>query len=198
MAVSASSVTVVRTRRASSSHSPPDAVALTPQSSGTIASSSDGVDLSRPHSRRDRVRRRRADLQPASRRAGCCRRSACATIEPTRGSTVPMPHRRCRQRRRRPRPSTLNVLEPELVERGGLVEPEVEAPPASLRERLAKARSALVGAFSGILARSTITDETLDDLEEALLKADVGVTVADGLLEPLPSACRREGDRRAR
>ena len=77
-----------------------------------------------------------------------------------------------------------DVLEPELVE-PELLEPEVEAPPASLRERLAKARLALVGAFSGILARSTITDETFDDLEEALLKADVGVTVADGLLEPL-------------
>jgi fused signal recognition particle receptor len=77
-----------------------------------------------------------------------------------------------------------DVLEPEIVE-PDLVEPEVEPVPATLRDRLAKARSALVGAFTGILARPTITAETWEDLEEALIKADVGVSVADGLLESL-------------
>ena len=45
-----------------------------------------------------------------------------------------------------------------------------------------KARSALTGAFLGIRGRRGITDETWDDLEEALLRADVGVRVTDELL----------------
>ena len=68
----------------------------------------------------------------------------------------------------------------------------VEAPiapvpvkPASLRERLSKARSAFTGAFAGVLGRSTITDETWDDLEEALLRADVGLGVTESLLDDL-------------
>ncbi|MBA3398707.1 MAG: signal recognition particle-docking protein FtsY, partial [Acidimicrobiia bacterium] len=66
-----------------------------------------------------------------------------------------------------------------------LVEPDVvEAPPepATLRQRLTKARSAFTGAFAGIRGRRAIDDETWDDLEEALLRADVGVTVSDELL----------------
>ena len=57
--------------------------------------------------------------------------------------------------------------------------------PASLRDRMAKARSAFTGAFVGVLGRSAITDETWDDLEEALLRADVGVAVTDALLDDL-------------
>ena len=65
------------------------------------------------------------------------------------------------------------------------LEPEVVAPPATLRERMAKARAALAGAFAGVLGRTGITDETWDDLEEALLRADVGVQVTDALLDDL-------------
>jgi fused signal recognition particle receptor len=57
--------------------------------------------------------------------------------------------------------------------------------PASLRERMAKARSSFTGAFAGVLGRSAITDETWDDLEDALLRADVGVTVTHALLDDL-------------
>lgn len=69
-------------------------------------------------------------------------------------------------------------------------EPVVEAPPepakpASLRDRLAKARSAFSGAFAGVLGRSAITDETWDELEEALLRADVGIGVTESLLDDL-------------
>lgn len=78
------------------------------------------------------------------------------------------------------------VVEPETVE-PETVEPEVVEPvkPASLRDRLAKARSAFSGAFAGVLGRSAITDETWDELEEALLRADVGLSVTDALLEDL-------------
>ncbi|MEO6124796.1 MAG: signal recognition particle-docking protein FtsY [Ilumatobacteraceae bacterium] len=53
------------------------------------------------------------------------------------------------------------------------------------RDRMAKSRAAFVGAFSGVRGRKGITDETWDDLEEALLKADVGVHVTDALLSDL-------------
>jgi fused signal recognition particle receptor len=62
---------------------------------------------------------------------------------------------------------------------------EVAAP--SFRDRMAKARSALAGTLLGIRGRRGITDETWDDLEEALLKADVGVRVTDELLGGLRS-----------
>ena len=62
---------------------------------------------------------------------------------------------------------------------------EAVAPPASLRDRMRRARSALTGAFTGIIGRGAITDETWDDLEEALLRADVGIGVTTGLLDGL-------------
>ncbi len=70
--------------------------------------------------------------------------------------------------------------EPELVE----LEPEPVAP-ASLRDRLAKARLAFTGAFAGVLGRSGITEESFEDLEEALLRADVGVGVTTQLIDGL-------------
>lgn len=50
------------------------------------------------------------------------------------------------------------------------------------RDRMAKSRAALAGAFSGIRGRSGIDADTWDELEEALLRADVGVRVTDELL----------------
>jgi fused signal recognition particle receptor len=72
--------------------------------------------------------------------------------------------------------------EPVVIEEGPVVEP---VRPASLRDRMAKARSAFTGAFAGVLGRSAITDETWDELEEALLRADVGVSVTDALIDDL-------------
>jgi fused signal recognition particle receptor len=59
----------------------------------------------------------------------------------------------------------------------------VERP--SFRARMSKARAALAGTLLGIRGRSGITDETWDDLEEALLRADVGVRVTGDLLDGL-------------
>jgi fused signal recognition particle receptor len=53
------------------------------------------------------------------------------------------------------------------------------------RDRVAKARAALAGAFGGIRSRGQIDDDTWDDLEEALLRADVGVRTTDALLSDL-------------
>ena len=70
------------------------------------------------------------------------------------------------------------VIELEVVE----VEP---VKPASLRDRLSKARLAFTGAFAGVLGRTTITEESFEDLEEALLRADVGVGVTTELIDGL-------------
>jgi fused signal recognition particle receptor len=65
-----------------------------------------------------------------------------------------------------------------LVEPGELVRPR-------FRDRLAKAQAAFAGAFLGVRGRSGITQDSWDDLEEALLRADVGVGVTDALLGAL-------------
>ncbi len=65
--------------------------------------------------------------------------------------------------------------------------PAVAAPleRPTFRSRMSKARGALTGALLGVRSRSGITADTWDDLEEALLRADVGVGVTDALLDPL-------------
>jgi len=71
--------------------------------------------------------------------------------------------------------------------------PVTEAPAAEalvierprFRDRLGKARAALATALTGVRARRSIDDETWDDLEEALLRADVGVKVTMDLLDEL-------------
>ncbi len=85
-----------------------------------------------------------------------------------------------------PKAPDVEVAEPEVEDADAVlvVEPE-PVKPASLRQRLAKARAAFAGAFSGVLGRGTINDETFMDLEEALLRADVGLGVTEALLADL-------------
>jgi fused signal recognition particle receptor len=74
-------------------------------------------------------------------------------------------------------------------------EPEViEAPPERprLRDRLEKARTLLSGYVASVLARPTIDDETWDDLEEALVRADVGAGLAAALLDDLRTRVKAE------
>ncbi len=97
-----------------------------------------------------------------------------------------------------PRPEVIAPpKEPEVV---APPEPEVVAPPEavapvkpSFRDRLAKARSAFSGAFGSVLARSKIDDDTWDDLEEALLRADVGVRPTTELLDAVRARVKDEG-----
>ena len=77
------------------------------------------------------------------------------------------------------------VIGPEVIG-PEVIEPEVIERP-TFRARMGKARGALTGAFLGIRGRAGITAETWDDLEEALLRADVGVRVTDELLTGLRS-----------
>lgn len=58
------------------------------------------------------------------------------------------------------------------------------AEPRDIRDGVSRVRSLLSGAFAGVRVRG-IGDDVWNDLEEALLRADVGVHVADTLLAPL-------------
>jgi fused signal recognition particle receptor len=59
-----------------------------------------------------------------------------------------------------------------------------EGPP-SFRERLGKARGLLSGVVGSIRERGALQASTWDELEEALLRADVGVTTTEALLADL-------------
>ncbi|PIE32777.1 MAG: signal recognition particle-docking protein FtsY [Ilumatobacter coccineus] len=84
-----------------------------------------------------------------------------------------------------PRPSELAVPDTPVVAADEDEVVDEPAPPASLRDRLGRARSAFSQAIGKVLGRSAITPETWDDLEEALLRADVGLAVSDELLDGL-------------
>jgi fused signal recognition particle receptor len=76
------------------------------------------------------------------------------------------------------------VVETPVVETAVVDAAVVEAP-APPKSRWGKTALSLAGVFGGVRARGGITNETWDDLEEALLKADVGIGVTDSLLNSL-------------
>src|SRR5438270_6763581 len=129
------------------------------------------------------------------------RRRARPGLEP--GPTTAPPRARPAEA---PRPTT-PVLTPEeaaaeaeavLEEAGAIVEEAVEpvAPPPvkpRFRDRLGKARSLFAGYVGSVLSRSTIDDETWDELEEALVRADVGVAATTALLDDLRERVKSEG-----
>jgi len=63
--------------------------------------------------------------------------------------------------------------------------------PPSFRDRLARARGVFSAATTGVLRRSAIDQSTWDDLEEAMLRADLGVKVCTALLDPLRERVKR-------
>jgi fused signal recognition particle receptor len=80
--------------------------------------------------------------------------------------------------------------------------PSVEAPPAeeapvappvrpSFRDRLAKARGAL-GGYLGSIRSHRVDNETWDELEEALIRADVGVGATQRILDDLRTTAKDE------
>ena len=76
------------------------------------------------------------------------------------------------------------VVQAEVVQAEVVETPVVETP-APPKSRWGKTALSLAGVFGGVRARGGITSETWDDLEEALLKADVGIGVTDELLNSL-------------
>jgi fused signal recognition particle receptor len=87
-------------------------------------------------------------------------------------------------------------IEPAEPEPEAAPEPEPEIAPAAkprFRDRLGKARSLLGGYVASLLSRSTIDDETWDELEEALIRADMGVGATQALLDDLKTRVKAEG-----
>ena len=87
------------------------------------------------------------------------------------------------------------VPEPEPVpEPAPVPEPEPEAPRprATFRDRLGRARSAMSGYVGSIRTRGKIDAQTWDDLEEALIRADVGVQVTGVILDQLRATVAAE------
>jgi fused signal recognition particle receptor len=71
-------------------------------------------------------------------------------------------------------------------------EPEVLEKPR-FRDRLGKARSLLASQLAGLRGRSKLDREAWDELEEALVLADVGILTTEALLQDLKQRARAEG-----
>ena len=82
-----------------------------------------------------------------------------------------------------------SVVEPPVVA-ATVVEPPVEVD-RSLRSRLGKARGVFAAATATVRGRGGVDDATWDDLEEAMLRADLGVRVVTELLEPLRAKAKK-------
>ena len=69
------------------------------------------------------------------------------------------------------------------------VPPRAEPVKPRFRDRIGKARAL----FAGFLSRTEIDDETWEDLEEAMIRADVGVTFTTTVLDELRAEVKAEG-----
>ncbi|MFP5320479.1 MAG: signal recognition particle-docking protein FtsY [Acidimicrobiia bacterium] len=63
----------------------------------------------------------------------------------------------------------------------------------TFRDRLTKARSTFSAYLGSMLSRSDITEETWEELEEALIRADVGVGLTTRLLDDLRATVKEQG-----
>ncbi|MEA2702065.1 MAG: fused signal recognition particle receptor [Actinomycetota bacterium] len=74
-------------------------------------------------------------------------------------------------------------------------EPEPPAEPVRprFRDRLGKARGLFGGLLGSVRTRTKIDEETWDELEEALIRADVGVAATTALLDQLRARVKSEG-----
>jgi fused signal recognition particle receptor len=72
---------------------------------------------------------------------------------------------------------------------------EAPAPPVKprFRDRLGKARGAVSGYLGSVLSREKVDAQTWEDLEEALVVADVGITATTDILERLRATVDAEG-----
>jgi fused signal recognition particle receptor len=82
-----------------------------------------------------------------------------------------------------PDAETVAEIEAALAEAEARVVEEAVKP--RFRDRLGKARGLFAGYFGSILSRSTIDADTWDDLEEAMLRADVGIGLTTQVLDDL-------------
>jgi fused signal recognition particle receptor len=73
---------------------------------------------------------------------------------------------------------------------GEIVVVEPSAAPPKLRERMAKTRGPFSGYLRALRARGSVDESSWEELEEALLRADVGVSTATTLLDDLRDRVR--------
>ncbi len=95
-------------------------------------------------------------------------------------------------------PPAVVVEEPPVVEEAPVeevapVEEEVLEAPPRFRDRLGRARSLFGGYLASVRSRERIDESTWEELEEALILADVGASVAANLLDDLRGRVKREG-----
>ena len=86
-----------------------------------------------------------------------------------------------------------NIALAEEAERTDELERAEEAVKPTFRDRLSRARSTFSGYMGSILSRSAIDDETWDELEEALIRADVGIGPATELLDAVRATVKERG-----
>ena len=98
-----------------------------------------------------------------------------ALDEPSSGVAVVVPDE----------PDAETVAEIEEVLEQAVEEVQLEAVKPRFRDRLTKARSTISGYLGSVLSRSGIDDETWEELEEALIRADVGVQTTSAILDDL-------------
>jgi fused signal recognition particle receptor len=79
-----------------------------------------------------------------------------------------------------PEPSTVVDAAPEILER------------PRFRDRLGRARSLLADQLAGLRRRGKLDQESWDELEEALILADVGISTTEVLLKDLKDTARRD------
>lgn len=77
-------------------------------------------------------------------------------------------------------------------------EPPPEPPRARLRDRLLRTSETLVGRLGGVFGGGAVDGDLLDELEEILFTADLGVQTAESLLERVRSEGRGEDGARVR
>jgi len=65
------------------------------------------------------------------------------------------------------------------------------APPPALRDRMGKTRGLLSGYVRSLRSRGSVDEQTWEDLEEALLRADIGVPTTTALLDDLRARVRK-------
>ncbi|HEX4863697.1 MAG TPA: signal recognition particle-docking protein FtsY [Acidimicrobiales bacterium] len=84
-------------------------------------------------------------------------------------------------------------LEPQIEPEAPAVEaPAVEAPPR-FRDRLGRARELFSGYIGSVRSRERIDESTWEELEEALILADVGATLTASILDGLRARVKQDG-----